>query len=45
MINTGIQHAESHQVIRVRIWISHLACLGVFFVPFTTELLVAAVIG
>ena len=45
MNNTGIQHAESHHVVRVRIWISHLACLGVFFVPFTPELLVAAVIG
>ena len=44
MINTGIQHAESHHVIRARIWISHLACLGVFFVPFTPELLVAAVV-
>ncbi len=45
MKQTGIQHAESHQVITARIWISHLACLGVFFVPFTTELLIAAVVG
>ena len=45
MLQTGIQHAESHTVIKVRIWISHLACLGVFFVPLTPELLVACLVG
>ncbi|MCY7314466.1 MAG: fatty acid desaturase [Rubrivivax sp.] len=45
MKQTGIQRAESHTVIKVRIWISHLACLGVFFVPLTTELLVACIAG
>jgi len=45
MTNTGIQHAESHTVIKVRIWISHLACLGIFFVPLTPELMLACVVG
>jgi stearoyl-CoA desaturase (Delta-9 desaturase) len=42
---TQIQHAESHHVVKARLVISHLACLGVFFVPFTPELGVAAVLG
>jgi stearoyl-CoA desaturase (delta-9 desaturase) len=41
----GMQHAESHHVVTARLVISHLACLGVFFVPFTPELGVAAVFG
>ena len=45
MLQTGTQHAESHTVIKVCIWISHLACLGVFFLPLTPELLVACAIG
>lgn len=42
---TGIQHAESHQVVAARIVISHLACVGVFFVPYTPELGWAALLG
>lgn len=45
MQRTGIQHAESHRAVRIRIWVSHLACLGVFFVPVTAELLVACALG
>ena len=45
MKQTGLQHAESHKVVIFRIWLSHLACLGVFYVPFTTELLIWALIG
>ena len=40
-----IQRAESHRVVAVRIVISHLACLGVFFLPLTPELLLAALLG
>ena len=45
MQQTGIQRGESHRVIFVRLVVSHLACLGIFFVPVTAELLWAAVIG
>jgi stearoyl-CoA desaturase (delta-9 desaturase) len=42
---TGIQRGESHRVIFIRLVVSHLMCLGIFFVPVTAELLWAAVIG
>lgn len=42
---TGIQRGESHRVIAVRLVVSHLMCLGIFFVPVTAELVWAAVIG
>jgi stearoyl-CoA desaturase (delta-9 desaturase) len=45
MQSCGIQRSESLAVVKVRIVIVHLASLGVFFVPATTELVVAAVIG
>lgn len=45
MQQTGIQRGESHRVIAARLVVSHLMCLGVFFVPVTAELLWAAVIG
>lgn len=45
MNTTGMQRAESRRVVVIRIWVSHLACLGVFFVPLTPELLAGAVIG
>jgi stearoyl-CoA desaturase (delta-9 desaturase) len=42
---TGIQHAESHRVVMARIVISHTACLGVFFLPFTPQLGWALLVG
>jgi len=45
MPTTGIQRGESHRVIFARLTISHLACLGIFFVPVTAELLWAALLG
>jgi len=45
MQHTGIQRGESHRVIFIRLAVSHLMCLGIFFVPVTAELLWAAVIG
>jgi stearoyl-CoA desaturase (Delta-9 desaturase) len=45
MQQTGIQRGESHRVIFIRLLVSHLMCLGIFFVPVTAELLWAAVIG
>jgi stearoyl-CoA desaturase (delta-9 desaturase) len=42
---TGIQRGESHRVVAARLVVSHLMCLGVFFVPVTAELVWAAVIG
>ena len=45
MQHTGIQRGESHRIIFVRLLVSHLMCLGIFFVPVTAELLWAALIG
>lgn len=42
---TGIQRGESYRVIFARLVVSHLMCLGIFFVPVTTELLWAAFVG
>jgi stearoyl-CoA desaturase (delta-9 desaturase) len=39
------QRAESLRAFKIRATIVHLACFGVFFVPFTPELLIAATLG
>ncbi|MCI5105643.1 MAG: acyl-CoA desaturase [Pseudomonadales bacterium] len=36
--STGIQKSESLRIIKIRIVLFHLLCLGVFFVPVTPEL-------
>jgi stearoyl-CoA desaturase (delta-9 desaturase) len=43
--STGIQTAESVKVIKLRLLLLHLGALGVFFVPFTPGLAVAAAVG
>lgn len=40
MSESRVQRTESAGVIRTRLWIVHLASLGIFFVPFTPQLLV-----
>jgi stearoyl-CoA desaturase (Delta-9 desaturase) len=45
MSQYGIQHTEGAAVIKARLVVMHLACLGVFFVPATLELVVAAVLA
>ena len=42
---TGMQHAESHRVVAARIVISHTACVGVFFLPYTPQLGWALLVG
>ena len=37
--STGIQEAENIQLIRLRVIVLYLACLGIFFVPFSYSLL------
>lgn len=43
--STGIQSAESVKVIKIRVLIVHLASLGVFFVPWTSELAIATIVS
>lgn len=45
MPESRVQRTESAGVIRTRLWIVHLASLGIFFVPFTPQLLAWTVIG
>ncbi len=45
MQTQGLQHAEPLQAVRVRVWIVHLACGGVFFVPAPPAVLWAALAG
>jgi stearoyl-CoA desaturase (Delta-9 desaturase) len=45
MIADNIQRTEGPRTVIVRALIGHLALLGVFFVPMTKELLIAALIG
>lgn len=42
---TGIQRAESAKVIKARVLVVHLFSLGVLFVPYTHELLIATVVS
>jgi len=42
---TGMQHAEGHRVVMARIVISHTACIGVCFLPFTPQLGWALLVG
>lgn len=37
--NTGIQKAENLRIIKFRVWLVHVASLGIFFVPFDYSLL------
>jgi stearoyl-CoA desaturase (Delta-9 desaturase) len=41
----GIQRGEPLNAVRVRVWIVHMACIGIFFVPLTPALLAWAVAG
>lgn len=45
MSTTTLQRAESLRAFRIRATIVHLACFGVFFVPATKELLIAALLA
>ena len=45
MIADNIQRTEGPRTVIVRALIGHAALLGVFFVPVTKELLIAALIG
>jgi stearoyl-CoA desaturase (delta-9 desaturase) len=45
MSEPRIQRTESARAIRARLWIVHLASLGIFFVPFTPQLLGWTVAG
>ncbi|QUP56357.1 acyl-CoA desaturase (plasmid) [Ralstonia syzygii] len=42
---TGIQQAERVGIVRFRVWLVHIASLGMFFLPVTPQLLGFAVIG
>ncbi|NER23620.1 MAG: acyl-CoA desaturase [Symploca sp. SIO1C2] len=37
---TGIQKTENKQIIKLRMWLVHLASLGIFFVPYDHSLLI-----
>jgi len=43
--NTGIQKSESTFIIKLRMTVIYLGCLGVFFVPFNSALLMLTVIS
>lgn len=45
MQTTGIQQAERLPVVKFRVWLVHVASLGVLVVPLTRTLLVAAIVG
>lgn len=45
MAEANIQKTESATVIRARLWVVHLASLGVFFVPFTWQLGLGLAVG
>lgn len=40
---TGIQKSESLRIIKLRVWLVHLASLGVFVVPYSNALLILAI--
>lgn len=41
----GIQPGEPLRAVRIRVWLVHLACLGVFLVPVTPSLLIWSLAG